>query len=619
MSLIHIPRRWKLSNWGLFEKLRNRTPVTVERYIQAPPFFNAIIRAISASLESEVAETEEEFETENEEVDQDRFVSLEERCDPGWYRGVFLTQSKLSESDFEILHKAFKRGCFLEQFEVDRFEYEAVINGGHLLVEKLINGSQLGLELKRRLPKEFKGDVQKLREILDLLPETGVLDLTTGVPKSAPKPVLHKVLRWIQAFPPLHREIVNGQTVICAQGGCPNMPPRLPGVGFMFQGIEAADEKGLEISPSIVSIPTSTPLHEGKAVRHTGIEFRVLANEKVVQDGFEPKLDVNFASKKLVIESEDSRLEIIRHVKTLDRPYGSLEITSNQGQTHNLETQLSRAWWFAEHELLVFVTQADRVYSLKNGCLSHLGSITFSNYGIDCTVNRDASRLVISSLGPEFIDFRLGKAKEFYRFTLGEVPHEMWDDVIAKQYKPDSRGVNEVTNHTALGPMTEKPLAMVRWLENKQEAALLKEGIKTVAQLLALTTDEAKQKGALRDHDVDQIAWDIEYFLKTEYKFDEVGEIRERIWRDLEKRGWVGELGADSSYELPSIRNPKLLAAARLENQITGTYFEGSRLVLQLSSGLDVLLNSDFETQLIYVNPWTPNSFMQRRFNLSNR
>lgn len=608
-----------MNNFEFRSQVLDARFVTNEPYVQAPPFFDSIARAVLASLEGNYVEADSDETTCLGEIDQDRLSSLESLCSPEWYQGVFLTPSKLSEVDFEILHSVFQRGCFLEPFEVDRFEFEVIMNGGQELVDRLTKSSPSGLELKRRFPKEFKGDVQHLREILGVIPENGLLDLTTGIPEDIPKVVVYKVLRWIQAFPPLHREIVNGSTMICAVENCPNGAVRIPGNGFHSQGIEVVDVEGFENSSDIVSIPTGTPLQEARTARREGLKFRVLANGKVVQEGIEPKLDVNFACKQLVIESENSHLEIVRHVKSLERPYGSIELALDGGALNKLDTQLSRAWWFAEHKLLVFVTQADQVFSFTNGHLSHLGAISFSNYGIECAVNGDASRIVISSLGPDFIDFYQGISKSSSRITLGEVPHGMWEEILAKQYKPNVLGFQKASNRNLPAPLLETPLAHVRWFEYKQERALLKSGIETVGQLFAKTKDEAKEMGKLRVRDLDQIEWNIESFLNDKLQSDESGELRERIWLDLESRGWVGELGANSRYELPTIRNRKLLASVRLENQITGTYFDGPNLILKLASGLDVSLNSDYETQLIYVRPWTPNGFLQRRFNLSNR
>jgi hypothetical protein len=145
--------------------------------------------------------------------------------------------------------------------------------------------------------------------------------------------------------------------------------------------------------------------------------------------------------------------------------------------------------------------------------------------------------------------------------------------------------------------------------------ALLKNGIETVGQLLSLTREEAIEKGNIRVRDLDDLEWQIESLLNSELEQDSTGAIRDQLWSSLERSGWVGELGDDPTYELPQIRDRKVLESAKLENQITGAFFEGSNLILKLAAGIDISLNSDLETQAIYVRPWTPSSFLQRRFN----
>ena len=588
-------------------------PITDKPYVQAPPFFEQIVSAITTGLTSEELFDPDEADS-GFDID-DRLLSLEELVGPEWYARVFLTPSKFLDPDFEILSSAFKRGCFLEPHEIDRFEYEVIINGGKQQVDQLMRGTESGMELQRLFPTEFKGDVVELREILGLLPVNSQLDLTSGIFERLPKRSVNKLLRWIQAFPPLHREIIDDKTVICGLENCPNQPERIPGIGFQFRSIRVFDKKSDHTRTRLIPISPNAPIKESKNYISHEVLFNVLANGKPVQVGASPKLDVNFACKKLLIESESVQIQIIRQVKTLERPYGSINFTVNEGEVITLEDQISRAWWFAGHNLLVFITQSEQVYTLLGEELHHVGAIDFSNYGVDCAVNKELSKLVISSLGPDFIEFDLCERRNSTRLSLGEIPQNLWDEILANQYKAEPQNSTCSDSLNIKPEILVTPLAHVRWFEYKQEMALLKNGIETVGQLLSLSRDQAIEKGKIRVRDLDDLEWQIESLLNSELNQDSTGAIRDQLWSNLESSGWVGELGDDPSYELPQIRDRKVLESARLENQITGASFEGSNLILKLAAGIDIFLDSDLETEAIYVRPWMPSSFLQRRFN----
>lgn len=588
-------------------------PIADKPYVQAPPFFEQIVSAITNGLTSQ--ELFDADENANGIYIDDRPLSLEELVGPEWYARVFLTPSKFLDPDYEILSSAFKRSCFLEPHEIDRFEYEALINGGKQQVDQLMRGTESGMELQRLFPAEFKGDVVELREILGLLPVNSQLDLTSGIFERLPKRSVNKLLRWIQAFPPLHREVIDDKTVICGLENCPNQPERIPGIGFQFRSIRVFDQNSDHSRMRFVPIPPNARIEESKNYISHEVPFEVFANDKSVQVGASPKLDVNFACKKLVISSKPVQIEIFRQVKTLDRPYGSTHFTVNGDEAITLEEQISRAWWFVGLNLLVFITQSDQVYTLLGAELSHLGTIDFSNYGVDCAVNQTLSKLVISSLGPDLIEFDLCERRNSARLSLGEIPQNLWDEILANQYKAESQNSTRSDSLNIKPSILVTPLSHVRWFEYKQEMALLKNGIETVGQLLSLSRDEAIEKGKIRVRDLENLEWQIESLLNSELESDSTGAIRDKIWTNLESKGWVGELGDDPSYELPKIHDPKVLESARLESNITGAFFEGSDLILKLSCGVDIALDSDLEPHAIYVRPWTPISFLQRRFN----
>lgn len=589
--------------------------ITNEPYVQAPPFFRAIVQATSRALAEEIDDSDFEHSMVHE-YDEDRIVPFEDLCDPEWYENVFLTQTKFTDSDAAVILAALTHDCVLAPYEVDRFEYEIIVNGGQALVDRLSRSTPSQLELKRVASGGVKFDQQQMRSLVKLLPQNGQLDLTTGVPKGIPKQALHRVLRWIQAFPPLHREIVNGRTVICAIETCPNLPERIPGHGFVFRNRPTGAKNAFDYSTRVAMFLSRTRIEEDRPKEQDSDPFSVLVNGTVVQHGQEAKLDVNFSSKSITIDSGNANLEIVRQVKTLDRPYGAIEIRTKDGAPKILETQVSRAWWFSAQQMLVFVTQSDQIYSWLRGNLEHLGEIPFSNYGIACAVNLDLSELVISSSGQEFLRIHLGGQAITQRVKLGEIPRAFWDEILAIQCQTERNNSTGLEPASAPSPASVTPLSHVRWFEYKQEMTLFKAGITTVGQLLARSPESVKELGKLRIHDLDDIESKIEALLNREFRADTTGELREQIWLDLESRGWVKALDPLAEYELPRFCDPSLLEKAKVENQIVGASFLEDKLMLTLRSGLKVVLNSELEADVIYVQPWLPNSFLQRRFNL---
>lgn len=596
-----------------------QNPFTSVGYVQAPPFFDAIVTAISKDrLNVDQKFFEEDDRNPANELDRDGhgLSSLEALCGPEWYNTVFLSRVKFSRSDEEVLERAFESECFLETFEIDRFDYERLINDGDEFVSRLSSLTPSGPEMKRRLPKAFKGSLESLTHVLKMLPDEGQLILSAGVLQSTPKEDLYRVMRWIQAFPPLHREIVDGVTVICAVENCENAPFRIPGIGFQFMNRERFAEEDADYSSPMITISKDVRIEWVTPAEKNGNKFTVLANGKAAQEGNVPKVDVNFATKRLRIESNNKFLEITRSVKTLALAHGSIEFKSqSSAPATRLDAQISRAWWFDRHSLLIFSTQSNQLYSWKNDQVTRLGEIPFDNYGIDCSVNDLFSKVVVSSRGADFIEFKLeGDHRPTFK-TLGSVPYAIWGSILSTQYKPAIEVARGLVSAELPDTLAATALFGLRWFEFKHEMAMMKAGIATVGDLLSLTPAELKEKVSLRSLDLERLEWEIEQFLRDTLVDDAAGVIQERIWLGLNERGWVTELGEDDTYELPKITDERALRGVQLENEITSVEFEGESVVLTLGIGIKVVLSESLDLDALRVPPWQPNRFKQRRFN----
>lgn len=586
-------------------------------YPQAPPFLESIIRAVESHL-SEEEQTDFAATAEWDSSDEgEQLLALEDAVGSVWYTTHFLSPEAWSKEDEELLASAFKKNAHLENFEVARFDYEREVNQNNLLLENLVQIGESGTSLARRLPKPLGLDKTVLGNLIALLPRGGQLDLTNGLPPGITKSVIYRLLRWIEALPPFHREIFSGVTIICGKSDCEFTPTRIPGIGFQFHNRQIFVEEGVASSVIRVAPDTVVQMRILGKLPQKSPEFRVHTNGKLGQSGMSPKIDVNFACKLLRISSEKSSLEITRSVKSLDLPFGAIEFSfSESSKALRLEDQLSRAWWFEDHQTLITVMQSDQVYLVQQDRLQRIGHLPFSNYGIDCSINNEMSLIAISSLGPEilFIDVR---NEEAHLKDLQPIPHELWTAISDLQYSGQEFEFLNVEPIPLPESIAKVPLSHLRWFDYKPEMALLKIGIETAGDLLHEERGLLQERVKFRERDFEDIQPLIANLLLDKWHGTLDGETQLGVWEGIRRRGWVGPIPDNDKYDAPKVVDESLLRRVNLENRILGVEFDDDFLEIELDLGLVMRLDAEMQVESLQVIPWSPNRFVQRIYNQS--
>jgi hypothetical protein len=581
-------------------------PCFFSTFQQAPPFYEWLEDLQQHKTPKLANLSQENYLEEAGEV----AASLYSLTGPEWYRGKFLAPGKFSDEDKTFLLTAFKNDIFLEPGEIHRLDFELWVNDGESLIHALSQVKPTGIELQRRLPKRgiSKKSLGQIVDALALLPNSARVHLSKISPPEMTKASLYKLLNWLVAYYPAHREIIDGKSIICTRTDCEFTPEPEPRVqAKKDKAVVSGNGRNFET----VTISEDVPLASSNLNNELFESFKVLKSDIFFEAANHSKLNVNFSRKELVINSQRGSIFIVREVKTPLDPLGKVSFGFlNPASKLSITGQISAAWWFEEVAALVFITQESGVYLLHQESIRKLAQVEGHSWNSSCVLGADKSTFLISLNQDKLLTFGLNDESQSRSFKLGTIPHSIFLKICEMQIdhfkKPDFQlqdfELPKIISSLALNELSN----VTRNTANK----LCQADILTLGDLLRHEKSEILEKFAIQGRSLD-----LENFLATglahEMSISQAENTGIQIWEYLAARGWVKEIDFSENYALPSVRILKCFEKESPIVTICGLAGEGERYFLRLTCGITLVLNTQFQIEFIQVATWKPNMFLE--------